>query len=132
MNVLINLTGRLSLYDNEFTGGIPPEIYNLATLKNFFLGDNIGITGEISPDIVKMTALERLVVPRTGMGGVLPDEFFATNNMKTFIAAEAKFSGNLEPDQWVKLTGLQNLDLSFNQFGGPIPNVFHALGQLRK
>lgn len=117
---------------NAFTGELPTEIYNLASLRRLFLGDNPEIKGEIAQDIAQLADLERLDVDRTQMGGVLPPEFFWNRKMEVFSAQECLFTGPLVREQWLNLTALQELFLHFNDFTGPFPNFFDELPALGK
>eukprot|EP00977_Amphora_coffeiformis_P020801 scaffold8527_cov187-Amphora_coffeaeformis.AAC.1 len=123
-------TARLELQRNSFTGKVPTEIYNLASLVTLFLGDNTELQGEISPDIAGLVNLKQLNLDRTGMKGALPSEFFRITKLEVFSARECGFTGTMVPEQWLNFTELRELILNFNDFSGPFPNIFNEFSDL--
>ena len=117
---------------NSFTGEVPTELYNLASLVTFFLGDNAELQGEITPDIAGLVNLEHLNLDRTGMQGLLPPEFFWNSKLEVFSAQECGFTGPMVPEQWLNFTALRELILNFNDFTGPFPNIFNDFPDLGK
>jgi len=130
MNNLPRRTARLELQRNSFTGEVPTEIYNLASLVTLFLGDNTDLQGEFAPDIAGLGNLERLNVDRTRMSGLLPPQFFWNTNLEVFSAQECGFTGTMVPEQWLNFTALRELILNFNDFSGPFPNIFNDFPDL--
>lgn len=123
-------TARLELQGNQLTGSIPVEIYNVVTLEVFYMEDNAELGREILPSIGLLVNLERFRVSRTRMGGTLPPEFFWLKSLKDFWAQEANFTGEMVPEQWLNLTALEDLVIGFNDFFGPVPNIFDQLPRL--
>lgn len=101
-------------------------------MEVLYLNDNPEIQGNIPPAISQLGSLKQLRIGNTKMGGQLPDEFFAVPTLTDFQAQNDAFSGRIVPEQWVKLTELQVLDLSFNSFTGPLPDIFARYDRLRE
>ena len=66
------------------------------------------------------------------MGGIIPDELFDVTTLREFEIPRAKFIGRLESmsDRFLKLASLQDLDLAYNDFTGPLPDIFWELEKL--
>jgi hypothetical protein len=100
---------ELALDENGLTGDIPVEFFTMHTLTNVRLDEN-QLTGQTNG----FTAGNFPSLTRLELGN---NEFDA----QPFYAAEL-----------ATLTGLTVLDLSGNQFTGPIPTEFTALGALSR
>jgi Leucine-rich repeat (LRR) protein len=100
---------ELALDENGLTGDIPVEFFTMHTLTNVRLDEN-QLTGQTNG----FTAGNFPGLTRLELGN---NEFDA----QPFYAAEL-----------ATLTGLTVLDLSGNQFTGPIPTEFTALGALSR
>lgn len=120
----------MELNSNNFSDTIPSEIFDLELLVNFFVDDNPLLEGNLSPDVSKLVNLERFRLGRTNMGGALPPELFTVQTLKEFQIPQASFEGVLRDDQWLQLTQLQKVDLSFNKFAGPVPQELWRLDRL--
>jgi hypothetical protein len=93
------------LYQNGFTGNIPPEIGNLTELRELYLGVN-ELTGNIPDEIGDLSdTLQKLYLVSNQLTGTIPSAL-----------------GNL--------TNLLELDVSYNQLFGSIPSTFDALQAL--
>lgn len=127
---LLVFSGQLDLQYNNLTGGLPAELYDLVSLRDLSLQGNTKVQGQISPLIRNWSNLVRLNLGQTKLGDTLPSEFFWLRDLEDFVVPEAKFTGEMDPDQWLNFTKLVELDLAFNNFGGPIPNIFHRFAFL--
>lgn len=58
------------------------------------------------------------------MGGILPNEFFYLTSLKEFQIANDNFSGRMASQSWSNFTLLEDLDLTYNDFTGPLPDIF--------
>ena len=58
------------------------------------------------------------------MGGTLPNEFFYLTSLKEFQIANDNFSGRMASQSWSNFTLLEDLDLTQNDFTGPLPDIF--------
>ena len=92
--------------------------------------DNPNLQGQIPPDIRNLVKLERLRFGNTQVGGTLPAEFFWITTLKDFLVPRANFQGEMSPVQWLNFTNLEELDIAFNQFRGPVPNIFDEIPRL--
>jgi hypothetical protein len=107
------------------SGEIPLELYDLASLTEFFVNGNADIEGEIPDEISKLDSLRQLRLGGTRFGGEIPDAIFTMTNLIELEIPNANFVGSLVANQWLNLTGLVDIDLSFNDFEGAIPDIFH-------
>ena len=121
-----SFSATLDLHKNALTGDIPPEIFNLNGLLHLFVNQNPDLGGEMSPLFNRLLSLQRLRLGDTNMGGTIPDEIFQMTTLIEFEIPRDKFSGNLESmsDRLLNLTLLEDLDLAFNDFTGPLPDIF--------
>ncbi len=71
-------TTELSLYNNQLTGSIPPEIGNLTNLTYLFLENN-QLTGSIPSEIGSLTNLVRLYLGDNQLTGEIPDSICDLN-----------------------------------------------------
>lgn len=99
---------ELDLQGNDFSGTIPLEIAKFTSLQFFFVGNNPRLGGEIAP-LLKNTV-----------------------NLKTFSARNTSMTGRLDGGDWMSLTKMELLDLSFNSFEGTIPTEWGNLPSLKK
>ena len=58
---------------NQFTGEIPPELGNLATLKSLYLSNN-QLSGEIPSELGNLDNLKSLTLHENQLGGEIPSE----------------------------------------------------------
>ena len=65
----------LYLYENQLSGGIPPELGNLANLTRLRLGGN-QLSGEIPPELGNLANLTRLRLGGNQLSGEIPPELY--------------------------------------------------------
>ncbi|KAH7296832.1 hypothetical protein KP509_26G040900 [Ceratopteris richardii] len=87
------------------------------------------ISGNIPPDIGKLTQLRRLSLHNNRLTGTLPLELFNATALRSIFLQGNLISGEIPP-QINRLTNLQNLDLSHNRFFGVIPDSIGDCGEL--
>lgn len=124
------LLASLELNHNNFSGSIPAEILTLGLLDVLYVNDNPLLQGGITSEYQQLVSLRRLRLGRTDMGGPLPAEFFTLQELRDFQIPQASFEGVLNDADWLNLSRLEKVDLSFNNFSGPIPQIFDDLPNL--
>ncbi len=143
---------RLSLWRNNLTGSIPPEIGSLANLRELGLGSN-DLTGNIPPEIGRLANLEALSLSRNNLTGSIPPEIGNLANLRRLWLSSNDLTGipseigNLVNLEWLILDGnhlrsippeignlvnLESLLLSDNNLTGSIPPEIGSLANLRE
>ena len=74
---------RLDLHVNSLTGEIPPELGRLSDLKNLHLFRN-SLTGEIPPELGNLSNLERLDLYSNSLTGEIPPDFLNLSSLRGF------------------------------------------------
>ena len=110
---------RLSLSYNQLTGGIPPELGNLANLQGLSLWGN-QLSGSIPPQLSNLTNLQDLYLYDNQLSGSIPLELGNLANLQTLRLDSNQLTGSILPELG-NLTDLTWLDLSSNQLSGSIP-----------
>ncbi|KAH9723783.1 Leucine-rich repeat receptor-like serine/threonine-protein kinase [Citrus sinensis] len=116
---------KLMLGQNQLTGSLPIEFYNLQNLSALELYQN-RFSGLIPPEIGKLRNLERLHLSENYFVGYIPSEVGNLEHLVTFNISSNSLSGTI-PHELGNCVNLQRLDLSRNQFTGSAPE---ELGQL--
>jgi len=109
----------LSLYYNQLSGAIPPELGNLTALQYLYLGYN-QLSGAIPPEIGNLTALTGLDLYGNQLSGAIPPEIGNLTALTGLSLGYNRLSGAIPPELG-NLTALQYLYLSGNQLSGAIP-----------
>ncbi|CAM8973187.1 unnamed protein product [Rhodiola kirilowii] len=151
LGLLVNLE-QLDLSRNSFAGEIPESLGNLSYLNKLNLNNNL-LTGLIPRSFRYLQRLTLLDLSSNGLSGIIPPEIgYMTSLTISLDLGSNQFIGKL-PDTMSRLTQLQSLDLarnmltgrievlgllmslaslniSFNNFSGPIPVTpfFKTLG----
>ena len=113
-------TTYLDLGSNQLTGEIPPEIGKLTNLIYLDLGSN-QLTGEIPTEIGKLTNLTGLLLYDNELTGVIPSEIGNLTNLIYLKLSSNELSGSIPPEIG-NLANLQGLNLHSNQLSGLIPD----------
>ncbi|CAN1816824.1 Probable LRR receptor-like serine/threonine-protein kinase At3g47570 [Linum perenne] len=127
----------LSLYNNSFTGEIPPEIGRLHRLQQLMLSNN-SLGGEIPSNISGLSALTIFDVYRNKLVGSLPWQFGLLNKLRALDVSLNNLTGSIPPSfsnlssLWMFSAGdnLQYLALNFNHLYGEIPPSIFNLSAL--
>ncbi|CAL4911302.1 unnamed protein product [Urochloa decumbens] len=111
---------ELVLSRNQFSGGIPNDLFQYANLTMLDLSQN-NLTGDVANDVGKLTKLEILLLSGNHLNGTIPTTLSALKNLSRFAANQNNFIGMIHSGitKHVKM-----LDLSYNSLSGTIPSDF--------
>ncbi len=126
---LANLRELALVYANGLVGPIPPEIGNLANLTELDLRRN-SLSGSIPAELGNLASLERLVLSENNLSGPIPPELGNLANLRFLWLNFNALSGPI-PVELGNLANLVNLSLQFNDLTGAIPRSFLTLDRLR-
>ena len=119
---------ELSLWVNQLTGPIPPEVGNLSNLYYLFLGGN-QLTGPIPPELGNLSNLQVLDLDGNQLTGPIPPELGNLSNLEYLDLWWNQLTGPIPPEVG-NLSNLQFLYLVGNQLTGPIPSELGNLSNL--
>jgi Leucine-rich repeat (LRR) protein len=119
----------LALSGNELVGPIPPELGNLSTLKELYIGYYNSYAGGLPAELGNLSNLVRLDAANCGLSGEIPPELGQLKNLDTLFLQVNEFSGTL-PVELGSLSSLKSLDLSNNALTGKLPASFSNLKNL--
>ncbi|XP_077211474.1 leucine-rich repeat protein kinase family protein [Tasmannia lanceolata] len=114
-----NLTW-LNLWGNEFYGKIPRELGLLSNLQTLFLGKN-DFSREIPESLLNCTKLEFLDLSKNGFVGKVQQIFGRFVQIKFLVLHGNSYTGGIISSGILRLPNIVRLDLSFNNFTGPLP-----------
>ena len=119
---------QLALWNNNLTGLIPPQLGNLANLKNLILPWN-DLTGPIPGELGQLARLEELNLGDNLLTGPIPSELGNLTNLQ-YLDLQSKSSNHRLtgpiPPELGNLTKLRHLDLN-QSLTGPIPPALWEL-----
>ena len=88
---------RLSLYRNNLTGTIPPELGNLSQLTHFFIYNN-HISGTIPPELGQLSKLTNFDIRNNEVSGTIPRELGNLSQLTYFDIDTNQISGTIPPE----------------------------------
>ena len=109
----------MSVYGNQLTGEIPPELGGLSNLAHLILGGN-QLTGEIPPELGRLSNLRDLWFFENQLTGEIPPELGGLSNLRWLGLHDNQLTGEIPPELG-RLSNLTRLLLSNNQLTGCIP-----------
>ena len=109
----------LFLEDKGLTGSIPPELGNLANLRELELWGN-QLTGSIPPELGDLANLQELELWGNELTGWIPPELGNLANLRELRLWDNQLTGSIPPELG-NLAKLTSLSLSGNQLTGSIP-----------
>ena len=110
---------ELSLWDNQLSGPIPPELGNLANLQVLQLWEN-QLSGSIPASLGRLANLTFLRLDSNQLSGPIPPELGNPANLEVLYLVGNQLVGPIPPELG-RLTNLIWLGLSGNQLAGLIP-----------
>lgn len=114
---------------NGLTGGIPPELGNLARLEVLGLYGN-DLRGRIPPELGKLDRVRVLLLSSNELEGPIPPEIGGMVSVDTMYLAGNHLSGPIPPE-FGNLVNLEHLALFENDLSGPLPAEFGNLKKLK-
>ena len=128
---LENLAGLRDLWldFNALTGPIPPELGNLAGLESLYLDVN-ALTGPIPPELGNLARLSRLGLSQNALTGPIPPELGNLAELSDLHLFGNALTGPIPPELG-NLARLSRLNLDSNALTGPIPAELGNLAELR-
>jgi hypothetical protein len=120
------------LSGNGLTGTVPDTLFRSSSLQRMYLNDNWLLTGNIPDNLGVMTNLEQIHLGGTQMQGELPSSLFTLPKLTELSLPNASFGGTLSEDFAYLNQTIRTIDLSDNDFSGPILTSFDALTNLGK
>ncbi|CAL9015678.1 unnamed protein product, partial [Prunus brigantina] len=124
----------IDLQKNLLSGGIPRGIGNLTMLKEINLDFNN--FKEIPNEISTLDQLEILFVQWNALEGHVPSgsatavSLFNMSSLSTLTLVGNNLTGSIPDNVCQHLPSLQDLNLAYNQFDGPLPSKFWQCRQL--
>lgn len=124
-----NLT-MLNLSSNKFYGGIPIEMGYISRLKGLYLGGN-NFSRDVPNTLLKLTNLVFLDLSRNSFGGDIQKIFGNFKQVRFLLLHSNSYTGGLRSSGIFTLPNITRLDLSFNNFSGPLPVEISHMSSLK-
>jgi len=119
---------QLSLYSNQLSGEIPPELGQLSRLQYLWLDFN-QLSGEIPQQLGDLSNLKYLWLDFNQLSGEIPAELGKLSRLQYLWLSSNQLSGEI-PQQLGDLSNLKSLYLDGNQLSGEIPQQLGDLSNL--
>ncbi|XP_057474703.1 LOW QUALITY PROTEIN: probable LRR receptor-like serine/threonine-protein kinase At1g74360 [Actinidia eriantha] len=110
----------LNLWGNNFTGRIPEEIGNLSSLVGLYLGNN-SFSRNIPESLLGLRNLAFLDLSRNQFGDEIQEILGQFTQVKYLVLHSNSYTGGIYSSGILNLPNISRLDLSFNNFSGPLP-----------
>ncbi|KAF3437593.1 hypothetical protein FNV43_RR20349 [Rhamnella rubrinervis] len=110
----------LQLFGNNFTGKIPSDIGKISSLEALVLGNN-NFSREIPDTLLSLNKLKLLDLSRNKFGGDVQEIFGKFKQVKFLILNGNSYTSGMNSSGILNLHNISRLDLSFNEFSGPLP-----------
>lgn len=114
-------------YNTNFVRCFISPFFNNFTAS---ITSGIGCTGKLPDNISGLEECTFLRLNWNLIFGSLPTRLGAMNKLVTLDLSSNMLGGYLDADSFSQFTCLKNLNLSFNEFEGPIPDVFSCMREL--
>jgi len=114
--VTLSLTGNPKL-----TGPLPNELASLPL--NILDLHNNGFSGSIPTNLAQASNLLQLDLSGNQFTGEFPTQFLNTKTLQEFSIGSNQLQGTIQSNAFENLTQLLTLDISDNNFIGPLPNL---------
>lgn len=120
----------LSLWGNKFTGPIPKEIGSLPNIQALYLGNN-SFSREIPETLVGLKNLRFLDLSRNNFGGDIQEIFGRLTQVRFLLLHKNSYKGGIYTSKVLQLPNIARLDLSYNNFSGPLPVEVSQMASLK-
>ncbi|KAL6981789.1 hypothetical protein U1Q18_023409 [Sarracenia purpurea var. burkii] len=121
---------NISLQGKGLSGQIPPEIGRLTSLSGLYLHFN-ELHGEVPKEIANLSELADLYLNVNNLFGEIPPEIGNMSNLQVLQLCYNKLSGSI-PTQLGSLKRLSVLALQYNQLTGAIPASLGDLTMIKR
>lgn len=121
---MINLSG------NNFSGPIPKEIGSLESLEGLYLGGNKFLR-QIPQALTGLPKLVFLDLSNNSFGGEIQEIFGQFTQVRFLLLHGNGYTGGIVTSGITKLVNLSRLDLSYNNFSGPLPVEISEMTNLK-
>ncbi|GAY41428.1 putative receptor-like protein kinase [Citrus sinensis] len=119
---------HISLARNHLTGMLPASIGNLSIIY-LHVGEN-QFSGTVPPSLYNMSSLENILLDVNGFTGNLPLDIGVTlPNLQVFAIGDNYFSGSI-PESFSNASNIEIIDLPINYFTGKVSIIFGRLKNL--
>ncbi len=116
---------NLDLHNNNLSGSLPSEFWELEDLRSLRLWDN-SLTGSIPSSIGELENLEWLDLSSNQLSGNIPNEIGDLADLRILGLSDNSLTGSI-PLSIGELENLESLDLGINQLSGNIPKEISKL-----
>jgi Leucine rich repeat len=118
------------LSNNQFSGRIPNQLYDLSDLRYLFLAYN-GFTSGTIPSLLgeRLPSMINLSLRSTNRRGSLPESFDFMSTLQLLDLNDNAITGTL-PSSLGNLPELEVLQVHNNQIRGTVPSSFNSLPNL--
>ncbi len=120
---------KVSLFNNQLNGTIPPLLGNLSSLTILQLQNN-QLSGNIPPELGNLVNLNNLTLFGNRLSGNIPAKLGNLSNLEDFYLSSNQLSGNIPPELG-NLTSLICLRIENNQLSENIPSELGNLSNLK-
>lgn len=110
----------LNLWGNRFKGKIPSSLGSVSTLGALILGKN-NFSRDLPESLLNCTNLTFLDLSKNSLGGDIPPIFGRFSQLMFLVLHTNAFTGGINSSGILKLPNISRLDLSYNNFSGPLP-----------
>ena len=121
---------ELGLSRNGLSGEIPPELGRLSNLRKLHLRSNY-IGGTIPSELANLSKLEVLNLGGNELIGAIPPELANLSNLEKLVLGFNELTGSF-PQDLVRLQNLTYLDIGGLQVSGCLPEVWKGRFKLRR
>ncbi|XWS24033.1 hypothetical protein CRYUN_Cryun28dG0066500 [Craigia yunnanensis] len=115
---LTNLVS-LQLFENNFTGEVPPELGEFKKLTNLSLYTNM-LTGPLPQKLGSWAAFDYIDVSENFLTGPIPPDMCKKGTMRGLLMLQNRFTGEI-PATYASCTTLKRFRVSINSLSGMVP-----------
>ncbi|XP_050225991.1 probable LRR receptor-like serine/threonine-protein kinase At1g74360 [Mercurialis annua] len=119
-----------NVWGNKFNGEIPSEIGLISSLEGLFLGNN-NFSQVIPESLLNLSRLAFLDLSKNNFGGDVQKIFGRFTQVKFLVLHGNSYTGGLYTSGILKLQNIVRLDLSHNDFSGPLPVEVSQMPRLK-